>query len=303
MTLTKFTLQKIRWLFSMPAFRRAPVAVAGRVLKWEVLRLLHRPIRYTYDGDFPVTLRPNEGASRLAYYFGVTEPYLFAFYDCFLRPGMVVVDAGANIGLHALFFAKRIAPGGSVYSFEPAPKIFERLVTHVRDSGQRNIRCLNSALGAVPGFVELVHDVQDTSRTSVRLESGGEKSSRDRVPVESLDDFTAKESISRIDFLKIDVEGFEGEILRGASSLLREGKIEVLQVEIDPTSLDRAGSNPCSILGVLEACGYRLASWEATTRSFRPATEVAYNSFFVRAGLLTRSAPATEWHVGSDHQS
>jgi len=290
MTLTKLTPSKLAWLLSMPTFRRDPLGVAWRVMAWEVFRLLHRPVRYAYDEVFEVTLQPNEGASRLAYYFGVTEPELFAFYERFLAPGMVVVDAGANIGLHSLFFSRRITLGGAVYAFEPDPGIFDRLVSHVKQNVLGQIKCFNVALGATPGFAEVVRDDADTSRTSVRLAEAPQHASVARVPIESLDNFATRERVEKIDFLKVDVEGFEAEILRGAMCLLREGRIGVLQVEIDSKSLGRAGSCASSVLGLLEEAGYQLAFWDSRACVFRPGVEVAYNSFFVRVDTLANSA-------------
>jgi FkbM family methyltransferase len=283
--LTRFHSSKLRWLFSHETCRQHPLRTCLRLIRWELLRLANGRLNYKYDEDFRITLQPNEGASRLTYYFGVSEPELFRVYDEFIRPKMTIVDAGANIGLHSLFFSKRIGEEGKIYAFEPAREIFRRMIEHIRNNRVTNIEGLCLALGAKQGSAEVVDNKEDTSRTFVR----SSPSNSGEIPtavVETLDAFAEVRGLERIDFLKIDVEGFESEILEGALSLLTHQAIKVIQIELDERSLDRAGSKKSAVVSLLTKKGYSLCRWHSPTKAFVRSTKEKYNSFFVTPDVL-----------------
>ncbi len=242
--------------------------------------MLNRNVESRYDGIFDITLVPHEGASRLTYYFGVSEPELFAFYESFLKPSMIVVDAGANIGLHTLFFAKRVGPEGRVYAFEPGQSAFDRLQSHVKRNQLTNVRCFHCALGADEGTVAIAENPQDNSRNFV-VESSPGKIGTKNVALRSLNQVLAEESVVRVDFLKLDVEGFESEVLKGARSYLEKHRIRVLQLELDDLGLGRSGSNSTDICDTLFGYGYHRAEWSQKHDRFVSASKNSFNTFFV----------------------
>lgn len=283
--LSRFHSAKLRWLFSHEICRKHPFRTCWRLIGWELLRLTNAQLAYKYDDDFLIRLLPNEGASRLTYYFGVSEPELFRVYNEFLKPGMTVVDAGANIGLHSLFFSKRVGEAGKIYAFEPSAKSFSRLMAHIRDNQLKNIEGFRLALGAKQGTAVVVDNEEDTSRTFLRsdLSDMGETST---VTVETLDLFAQFMGLEKIDFLKVDVEGFESEILAGALQLLTRHAIKVIQIELDERSLGRAGSEKSAVVSLLIKKNYALCHWNSSTRRFERATKEMYNSFFVAPDML-----------------
>ena len=280
MKLSVFKLSKLQWLFSHDAARKRPVRTIWRLINWEFIRIFNRTIESRYDETFDITLVPHEGASRLAYYFGVSEPELFAFYEAFLKPGMTVVDAGANIGLHTLFFAKRVGPEGRVYAFEPGQSAFDRLQSHVKRNQLTNVRCFHCALGADEGTVAIAENPQDNSRNFV-VESSPGKIGTKNVALRSLNQVLAEESVVRVDFLKLDVEGFESEVLKGARSYLEKHRIRVLQLELDDLGLGRSGSNSTDICDTLFGYGYHRAEWSQKHDRFVSASKNSFNTFFV----------------------
>lgn len=280
-------LNKLRWLFSHGVARTHPVRTTWRLLTWELIRLSNYSLESRYDGAFDITLMPNEGASRLTYYFGVSEPELFSFYEEFLKPGMVVVDAGANIGLHTLFFAKRVGPLGSVYAFEPGSATFKRLQAHVERNQLSNVHCFHCALGAAEGRVSLVEIGQDSSRNFVTnefLSAGADEG----VNLRPLDQVLREVNVEKVDFLKLDVEGFELEVLKGARGHLNGQKIRVIQLELDDRSLARSGSCSGGVSDMLCGFGYHRAEWSHGDRCFRPADRASFNTFFVAGNELAR---------------
>jgi FkbM family methyltransferase len=280
MKLTTLNYSKLQWLFSHEVCRKHPLRTCYRLVRWELLRLVNSQLKYRYDDAFDIILLPNEGVSRLTYYFGVSEPDLFRVYDALLKPGMVVLDVGANIGLHTLYFCKRVKSKGKVFAFEPMKTTFQRLVMHIKDNDVVNVEALNCALGATVGRVEVIENPGDTSRAFVR-DIGRDSTDPDGVELLTLDAFAGARKIQRIDFLKIDAEGFEGEILAGATALLERKIIRVMQIELDQQSAGQTGSGGAKVIPALLANGYALAKWNEATNRFERTSINTFNSFFV----------------------
>lgn len=287
MKISVFKPSKLQWLFGHDVARKHPFRTVWRLINWEFIRILNRTVEGRYDETFDITFVPHEGASRLAYYFGVSEPELFAFYEDFLKPDMTVVDAGANIGLHTLFFAKRVGPEGRVYAFEPGQSAFGRLQSHVEINQLANVRCFHCALGASEGVVSITENCQDNSRNFVVETSSGTAGAKS-VSLRSLDQVLEEEGVARVDFLKIDVEGFEPQVLEGASNYLRQQSIRVLQLELDDSNLARSGYSAGQVSGMLHGLGYRCAEWSYQSKSFRPANKASFNTFFVTENELVQ---------------
>lgn len=279
---------KIRWLLSSSAFRKHPLRILARCIAWELLCLRGRPVSWCYDSRFRVTLKPREGASRLAYYFGYTEPELFALYARIIKPGMVIVDAGANIGLHTLFFSRLVGNRGRVCSFEPDPRNFARLEEHLALNQIKNVTAVPCALGKLKKTAALFHDSSDSSRSHIVSDV---KSHKDLslVQVLSLDDYAVSQSLDEISFLKADVEGHELPLLQGASDLMSRGAIKVLQLEIETHNLERSGTRESTILELLHRSGYEHCIWNNAATCWQRVGYVQAhdsNPFFCHESLL-----------------
>lgn len=277
-------LDKLRWLFNASAFRKSPFRVTWNVLVWEWLRFWNREVSFLFDDTFPVQLRPKEGVSRLTFYFGTSEPDLFAFYDAYFRDGMTVIDAGANIGFHTLFIARRVAPSGRVFSFEASPQNFSRLLENVARSSLKNVRAYPAALGDKRGKAFFSEDSGDSSRSHISKTNSGVT-----VDMVRLDDVCWEESIGVVDFLKLDVEGCELKVLRGAERLFSTGTCRLLQVELDPNNLASQGELEDRVEAWLLERGYRAVFWDQTRQKFLPFPSNGrrfYNSFFVSPSFV-----------------
>lgn len=285
MKLTSPSLKKLRWLLQSPAFCKSPVAVLARICYWEWLRICNKGIQMRYDDRYVIDLLPNEGASRLTFYFGLSEPDLFRLYDEFIKPGMIVFDVGANIGLHSLYIANRVAPSGKVFSFEPVRNIFLRLKSHVLNNKVNNISLHNCALGEKPGVLSFSENREDTSRSFV-FHADESTTEELLAPVETIDRFVKQNDIRHINFLKIDVEGFEENVLRGADESLSASIIDIIQVELDESSASRNGNLSRNAVEFLSQKGYLMAQWDTLRNCFQPATRVQYNTFFIHSRVI-----------------
>lgn len=154
----------------------------------------------------------------------------------------VVVDAGGNIGNHALFFSM-ICGAAEVISFEPLKTIFPLLERNVALNGLTNIRCINAALGAGPGGATLSRfQAANTGGSGFDLGAGTD------YPVTTIDAL----GLSRLDFFKIDVEGNHLPLLEGARETLSRLRPPVW-IELRP----RLGELETGD-AALRALGYRL---------------------------------------------
>jgi FkbM family methyltransferase len=159
--------------------------------------------------------------------------------------GLVVFDVGANKGQSISFF-RNIYPQAKIYAFEPSNTIFNTLKTNLEKSIYKDIFIFQLGLGEVAGEVNFYKSLLDeTSTFSLPRENSRYLKKKNRIllqnsknayttvnsRIETLDNFIREKKIEFIDILKIDVEGFEFEVLQGAKITVEEQKINVIQFE------------------------------------------------------------------------
>jgi FkbM family methyltransferase len=135
-----------------------------------------------------------------------------------LRPGMNVVDVGANLGYYTLLAARAVGKSGRVWSFEPEPRNFLLLMKSIRASDFRNIEPVQMALSEEPGTEKLylAPESEPNAHTLTRDRGMGSL----EIPSTSLDEFWQARGASRLDLLKIHVFGDEPIVLRGSRRVL-----------------------------------------------------------------------------------
>src|SRR5262249_32428960 len=137
------------------------------------------------------------------------------------RPGDTVVDIGANIGLWVLGAARRIGPSGRAEAFEPVPSTYARLSENVELNAFSTIRCHQLAMSDHQGTTTFYAATDGNSgRSSMGKMAGVDQAIT--VNLTTLDDFCEKNDLDRIDFLKVDVEGVEEQVFRGAKKVLSD---------------------------------------------------------------------------------
>jgi len=178
---------------------------------------------------------------RSAFYVGDLDRKVSAVVDRFVRPGDTVLDIGANIGLVSLRLAQRVGPAGVVHAFEPNPSVASRLTAALQASSVSNVQLHECALGAENATLKL--SVPDGNAGAASLLSGQGFD----VPVKRLDDF----NLGAIAFVKIDVEGFEDQVLHGFSRTLTTEPPKVILFEQNDNT---GGSIP-----ILKQAGYQIS--------------------------------------------
>jgi FkbM family methyltransferase len=171
-----------------------------------------------------------------------------------LRPGMRVLDVGANIGYFTLLFARLVGPTGHVYAFEPEPRNFDLLQRNVARNRYANVTAVPKAVSRASGRQQLYKSPDNLG--DHRLAHGPADRDSIDVTVVALDEFFAGDR--RVDFIKLDIQGAEYGALQGARALLARSNPLCLITEFWPAGIRACGDDPEEYLRELAALGLRL---------------------------------------------
>ena len=175
-------------------------------------------------------------------------------FNKMVKPGQLVLDIGANIGCHTLFFAKKVGPKGAVLAIEPQRIIFQTLCANLALNSITNTYCEHIALGEVAGHCILpsINYQQEANYGAVSLDNFQNIEKGEKTLIKTIDAF----GFPRCDFIKIDVEGMEASVIKGAENTIKKFK-PILFVEND--RLDKSEA----LIGLIEQHGYNLY-WAVT---------------------------------------
>lgn len=189
----------------------------------------------TLDG-FQLYVNPNydKGIERKLYLTGSYEKGLLHILEKLVKQGDIIVDAGANIGLISIFCALKVGKNGLVLSLEPHPETFPLLQKNISVNELSQIKAFNKALGSVLGIAKIYSNLQ-INRGAASLVEFQEDSPSFDISVLPLDDVLREQNISQVNLLKIDVEGFEMEVLKGSNGILSAENGPILVVECSNT--------------------------------------------------------------------
>jgi FkbM family methyltransferase len=205
--------------------------------------------------DWQLDLRDN--VQRTLFFSGTYEKAYLRLLSSAIRSGGVFVDVGAHIGIHSLTMARVLGGGGSVISFEAAADTAEGLRTCVRRNSITNISVQQVALGDHTGTVELHSDDErfEIADAAVRSVHGPGKVV-ETVKVRTLDDWVEANGLEKLDVMKIDVEGEELAVLRGAKSTIGRFQPRLIGIEIRDYLLRQAGVSEPELRELLAELGY-----------------------------------------------
>jgi FkbM family methyltransferase len=258
--------RNVSWITSHPECKSHPFLVPMRVLRWEWHRATKSPARLPLY-DFVIQARPSDGMGRLICYFRNRADKLFAFMKSYLKPGMTFVDVGANIGSHTVHGARLVATEGRVFSFEADPETFKLLAWNVRLNGVDNATLFNECVSDKCGPV--VFNVNANSARNSLLRPG---SSQISLSASTLDRLLPPGL--QADLLKIDVEGGDYLVLKGARRIFESSPPRVVVIE--------ATSCKTEIEHFLLSYGYRLYQFDDTRSTLVEVKSPVFDTYAVR---------------------
>jgi FkbM family methyltransferase len=237
-------------------------ALVARMRLWDHFKALgiQAPVRIRWVQGLRLDLVLGNDQSRCLFVCGSFEPNEFAYLERTLARDSVFIDIGANEGFYSVFAARRIGPGGLVVAVEPSPREHARLQGNVALNRLKNVRLVKRALGARRGRALLhIADPEHNGQNTLGGfgHAGVEAVDHLEVEVVDLDGLVDELGLARVDVIKIDVEGAELEVLKGALKTLQRHKPVVL-LELFDAALRKQGASADAVVSLLQAQGYSL---------------------------------------------
>jgi FkbM family methyltransferase len=202
------------------------------------------------------SLNPADFEHATLFWTGAKDTWEIRELQARLQPGSVFLDIGANFGYYSIRLAT-LRPGIEVHAFEPHPVTFRRLRLHIECNGLNPaVHAHELALSDTSGTGRMVGrpDNSGAARLAVGL-TGGDGGVEVRTT--TLDEFAREASLTRLDCIKIDVEGAEPRVLHGGRETLERFR-PALMIEFWTPGLVKAGSTPAELADTLAELGYRM---------------------------------------------
>jgi FkbM family methyltransferase len=232
-------------------------------------------LRFEVHGNVLTVLPGDQGISRELSAYRTHEPLATKLLKQFLKPGMNVVDIGGNLGYYALLEARAVGNAGRVVAIEPVAANFAQLSKNVKANGYRNIRLHNVAIGASNGIAAMYIGKKSNWHS---LHPVPWKTRKTTVRVSTLDAMLGEHNLRSVDLIRMDLEGYEVEVIHGMAETLENYSPRLL-VELHPHV---AGADAIlRYLRQLKTLGYNL-DWVLDHERDRPL-----RSWFLRPEKLT----------------
>jgi FkbM family methyltransferase len=263
---------------------RDSVQAAGRVL---TRALLHPRVRQ---------LGPVAQTYLTLYLTGkrLTEKREMALLQSLVEPGMTIADVGANVGFYSVLMGEWVGARGRILAFEPDPFTFALLQRRTAAAAPPNIEVRQFALGDRRGTATLYCSAYNRADNRVGQRHDEPNVEAIEIQVRTLDEYLAERGLPAVDAMKIDVQGLEASVLRGAQQTIAAG-VRWIWLEFSPDHLRGAGTDPEGFLESLGALGMKV--FEVTEHgTLEPLTDYRAHAEKTGSGygdlVLMRDAPA-----------
>jgi FkbM family methyltransferase len=261
-----------------PNFRLEDLPLYVPAKRWVFNRLRQSEVMVH---GFPFLLDPLDSLELSI--FGSYEPFETSLLSAEIRPGMTIVDVGANIGYYTLLFSKLTGATGRVFAFEPEPENFGLLQRNLARNDRTNVEVFNLAASDQGGESFLYLSTENHGDHQTYLSD--RERQKLRITMARLDDCVS----GPVDLVKMDVQCFEAHVLNGMlQSMIAASPGLTIFTEFWPEGLRRAGSDPAEFLGRLRAADFEIFFINEYANRLEPADD---------AELLRRYAPAVGTHT------
>lgn len=224
----------------------------GWILRAAHLLLGRGPVRFDIGGGAEIEGPLSDWVIVWTFMRGHERDAPFQHSFDLLKRGGVALDVGANLGIWSLLAAQR---GVRIVAFEPVPQMAARLRQHIAANHADNVDVRQLALGAEPGSLPFFAlSDGNTGASSLAPQSGGAEIRVDVVTLDSV--------VDRADFLKVDVEGAELLVFRGARRLLTSPDAPIIFFETSDALCARFGATGSDVKEFLAGCGYKIYRWD-----------------------------------------
>lgn len=261
-----------RWLkYKCGLGDNSAVTVALRPYYDQFLTLLHerQGLPRRMNGVEDIRIRPAHRNYKDSH-----ETEVFQYMRSVVRPGNVVLEAGANFGVFTVLLARWVAPGGRVFAFEPAPIPRAALVDHLALNGAHSlVTVVPEALGRERGKADFYVEEMSGQNTLSKSHSRIPEAKPISVSVNTIDAFCEANGLAPA-LIKIDVEGFEHCVLRGGMRTLAKAHPRIV-VEFHPMLWDETGTSSEEIRALIEEAAYACTPLSGQRDAFQEYGHVA----------------------------
>ena len=242
---------------------RFPIVLFSRIRhKGTLQTVTRRGIKWSLDLD--------QGIDLSIYVFGCFEPKTTRALQELIAPGDIVIDIGANIGAHTLGMARLVGATGRVIAFEPTRFAHAKLLRNLELNTSLAVRVTVEQIfltdrptSPAPGTVYSSWPLNRTNELHAKHRGAAEDTTG--ASAKTLDDYVLTHSIERVGLIKLDVDGHECQVLRGADQVLKSHR-PIILMELAPYTLCEAGDSVEELLRILAEAGYSLL-YETSRRS------------------------------------
>jgi FkbM family methyltransferase len=257
--------KSLKNLYSSPYNKTHKWFALKRFIHWKLIRgFKSKNVKFKLWEDRYLLLNHDSFQSMWVMYNYIVDWEEFNLIKHVLRPRDTVLDVGANMGFYTIWMSKFIHEG-HIHSFEPDDENFKRLNGNIELNALSKVAKINKvAVGDYDGEVTFTKGLDGENHISLKSEPEVVA-----IPITQLDSYAAENDLENIRYCKIDVEGFELAVLRGASRLLSSKRIDVLQLEINNT-LSNSNVSVEDLLQYLDHMGYSLCSFEVSHSTLNP---------------------------------
>lgn len=261
--------------------------------------LLNRPLTVSFNG-IAVSLAPR-GAVAGNIWAGLGgEKHEVSFILSVLEPGMIFFDVGTNAGVFAISAAIKIG-GKGVFAFEPCSSTCELLKRNLLLNGVADVNVVQMALGDMVGQGVLQVNVRGKDGLNTLGQATHPDSKvvgHEDVRITTVDVFMKDHNVPRVDVMKVDIEGAELMLFRGARDLLERADAPIILFEGFGFLTRGFGYHPVEILWFLESCGYSLFALNSDTGEISELKpDYQYDSMVI--GVKPGHARAADWRARS----
>ncbi|HMX39150.1 MAG TPA: FkbM family methyltransferase [Saprospiraceae bacterium] len=265
------TIQLIR---KHPLNRDQPWSALWRFVRWNLSsRLMPYPIIYPMTPKSKIIVGRKLTGALINLYCGLVEYEDMFFALHFLRKGDLFVDIGANVGSFTLLASAEV--GARTIAAEPLPSTFQHLIDNVRINDIESlVDAHNIGLGGQQGVLKFTQSLDTINHVAREGETGTVD-----VPVDTLDHLLEGKDPT---LLKIDVEGFETEVVRGAGATLQNPALQAVIIELNGLG-SKYGYDEREVHAQLLSLGFASCSYDPATRLLSPAgLKGIHNTLYVR---------------------
>jgi FkbM family methyltransferase len=263
-------INSLKQLYIHPFNRKRPIFALSRWLEWKFIRLLRLSnYRKKVWGNRYLHLNHDSLQSMWVMYNWIVDWEEFNFIESYLKPEDTVFDVGTNMGFYTVWMSRYLILPGKIHCFEPDDLSLKRLLKNIEINKLESIAKVNhNAVTDKEGEFFFTTGMDGENHLS-------QVNQEDLIKVYgiSLDSYAQQNNILEIAYIKIDVEGFELSVLKGATELLMQKQILVIQLEINQ-QLRHSNADASQLTDFLAAYGYSLYSYDVLKKSLIP---IQYN--------------------------